>query len=278
MTTSTELSPAGILQMGTGFWASKVLLTAVNFDLFTLLAESTPLTAAGLKQKLNLHCSDRNVYDFLDTLTGFGFLNREGILELATYSNTPETDLFLDQKKPSYVGGMLKMLNSRLYGFWGSLEEGLKTGKPQNEAKHGENLFDAIYKSPELLEGFVNAMSGIQVGAFMAFAQKFDFSKYNTLTDAGGSSGLLSIVVANHQPHISCVSVDLPAVTAIADKTIAKAGLNGRVKAASGDFFNEAFPPADIVTMGNILHDWDEEQKLSLMQRAYAALPEGGAL
>lgn len=274
---SIEPSPAGILQMGTSFWASKILLTAVDFDLFTLLAEKKQLTAGELKKTLNLHCSDRHVFDFLDTLTGLGFLNRTGILETAAYSNSPDTDMFLDLKKPTYVGGMLKMLNNRLYGFWGTLEDGLRTGKPQNEAKHGENLFDAIYKSPELLEGFVNAMSGIQVGAFMAFAQKFDFSKYKTLTDAGGSSGLLSMVVANHQPHMSCVSVDLPAVTTIAEKTIAKAGLTGRVKAASGDFFNDAFPEADIVTMGNILHDWDEEQKLGLMKRAFAALPEGGA-
>lgn len=273
---STEPSPAGILQMGTGFWASKVLLAAVDFDLFTLLTESSPMTAAQLKQKLNLHCSDRNMFDFLDTLTGFGFLSRTGILETAAYSNTTDTDLFLDMKKPTYVGGMLKMLNNRLYGFWGTLEEGLRTGKPQNEAKHGENLFDAIYKSPEQLESFMNAMTGIQVGAFMAFAKKFDFSKYKTLTDAGGSSGILSMAVANHQPHMSCISMDLPGVTAIAEKIIAKSGLNGRVKAVSGDFFNDAFPTADMVVMGNILHDWDEQQKLSLMKSAYAALPKGG--
>jgi hypothetical protein len=278
MTTNhaTQPSPAGILQMGTGFWASKVLLAAVEFDLFTLLTENSPLTAAQLKQKLDLHCSDRNMYDFLDALAGFGFLNRDGILETATYSNTVDTDLFLDLKKPTYVGGMLKMLNDRLYGFWGTLEEGLRTGKPQNEARHGGNLFDNIYQSPELLENFVKAMSSIQVGAFMAFAQKFDFSKYKTLTDAGGCSGLLSILVARHQPHMSCVNMDLPGVTAIAEKTIAKAGLNDRVKAVTGDFFNDAFPAADIVVMGNILHDWDEDQKLSLMKSAYAALPKGG--
>lgn len=279
MTTNhaTQPSPESILQIGTGFWASKVLLAAVDFDLFTLLTETGPLTAAELKQKLGLHCSDRNMYDFLDTLTGFGFLNRTGILETATYSNTPDTDLFLDLKKPTYVGGMLKMLNNRLYGFWGNLEEGLRTGKPQNEARHGGNLFENIYQSPEQLENFVNAMSSIQVGAFMAFAQKFDFSGYKTLTDAGGCSGLLSILVANHQSHMSCVSMDLPGVTAIAEKTIAKAGLNGRVKAVSGDFFKDAFPAADMVVMGNILHDWDEQQKIGLMKSAYAALPRGGA-
>ncbi len=276
-TQTSEPSPDSILQIGTGFWPSKVLLTAVDFDLFTLLAQNQPQTAPQLKQRLNLQCTDRNMYDFLDTLAGFGFLNREGILDTATYSNGRDTEIFLDEKKPTYVGGLLKMLNKRLYGFWGSLEEGLKTGRPQNEAKQGENLFDAIYKSPQQLEEFMNAMSGIQVGAFMAFAQKFDFSKYKTLTDAGGCGGLLSTIVARHQPHMSCVSMDLPGVTAIAEKAIAKSGVSDRVKAVSGDFFNDAFPQADIVVMGNILHDWDEQQKLSLMKSAYDALPEGGA-
>ena len=63
------------------------------------------------------------------------------------YRNTPETDLFLDRAKPSYVGGILEMANARLYGFWGSLTEALRTGEPQNEAKGGgEDLFDGALR------------------------------------------------------------------------------------------------------------------------------------
>ena len=78
------------------------------------------------------------MYDFLDALLAFGFLTREGIMETARDSNSPDTDLFLGQKKPSYIGGMLEMMNDRLYSFWGNLEEGLITGTPQNEAKNGK--------------------------------------------------------------------------------------------------------------------------------------------
>lgn len=274
---TTHPSPESIMKIGTGFWASKVLLAAVNFELFTKLAEHKSLTAMQIKQMLNLKSSDRNVYDFLDTLTGLEFLNREGILESAKYSNSINTDVFLDKKKPSYIGGMIEMLNNRLYKFWGNLEEGLKTGEPQNEAKQGQNLFEELYKTPEQLEGFINAMSGIQMGNFIAFAQKFDFSKYKTLTDVGGASGLLSLMVAKHQPHMSCISFDLPPVAPIAEKTIHHFGLSDRVKTASGDFFNDSIPAADMVVMGNILHDWDEESKINLMKKAFAALPKGGA-
>lgn len=274
---NTQASPEMIMKIGSGFWASKIVLTAVNFQLFTRLAEKKSMPAAEIKTDLGLQCTDRHLFDFLDTLTGLGFLNREGVLESAIYSNSIDTDFFLDKNKPSYIGGMLEMMNNRLYQFWGNLEEGLTTGLPQNEAKKGEDFFGLIYQDPNKLKGFVNAMSGIQMGNFMAFAQKFDFSKYKTLTDIGGSAGLLSLMVAKHQPHMSCVSLDLPPVQAIANATIQQFQLGARVKAENGDFFKDTFPKSDVIVMGNILHDWDEENKLTLMKKAYEALPDGGA-
>ena len=274
---SNQPSPANIMQIGTGFWASKILLSAIKFQVFTKLADRKKMSARQIKTSLNLNCTDRHFYDFLDALTVFGFLNREGLLETAIYSNSPDTDTFLDKNKPSYIGGILEMMNNRLYGFWGHLEEGLITGLPQNEAKEGQDFFGLIYQDPAKLREFINAMSGIQMGNFMTFAQKFDFSKYKTLTDIGGSAGLLSLMVAKYQAHMSCTTFDLPPVEPIAMETIQKFQLTTKVKVQSGDFFADAFPNADIITMGNILHDWDEEKKKMLMKKAYDALPEGGA-
>lgn len=270
-------SPENIMKIGTGFWASKILLTAVSFQLFTRFAEEKTMKAKDVKNILRLNCTDRNVYDFLDALTVFGFLKREGILDTAIYSNTLDTDTFLDKNKPSYIGGILEMMNNRLYAFWGNLGEGLLTGLPQNEAKRSEDFFGLIYKDPEKLKEFTNAMSGIQMGNFMTFAQKFDFTKYKSLIDVGGSAGLLSLMVAKHNPHMHCTSFDLPPVEPIASATIQQFGLSDRVKTASGDFFTMSIPNADIVVMGNILHDWDEENKISLMRKAYDALPANGA-
>lgn len=275
--TGKHITPENIMKIGTGFWASKILLSAVKFQLFTTLAEKKSMSANEIKTHLGLNCTDRNVYDYLDALTTFGFLSREGILETAKYSNADDTNFFLDKNKPSYIGGMLEMLNNRLYNFWGSLEEGLITGLPQNEAKSGGNLFEALYSDADKLKEFIHAMSGIQMGNFMAFAQIFDFSKSKTLVDVGGSGALLSLMVAKHQPHMNCVSWDLPAVAPIANETINKFQLQDRVKTADGDFFKDELPKADIVVMGNILHDWDEETKIMLIKKAYDALPSGGA-
>jgi O-methyltransferase domain/Dimerisation domain len=276
--TAPHLSPEHIMQVGMGFWASKTLLAAVRFNLFTLLAGG-PLSGETIQKKLGLH--DRGLYDFLDTLVALGFLKREGIYETSVYSNTPETGFFLDRNEPAYLGGILEMANSRLYKYWGDLEEGLTTGEPQNEIKHSnaesENQFDKIFSNQKSLREFLSAMTGIQLGAFMSFAKQFDFSNYKTLTDAGGAMGALCAQVAMNQPHMHCTVFDLPAVKPVADEYIAQLKISDRVDVISGDFFKDALPKSDVIVMGNILHDWDEKEKLQLFKQAYNALPEGGA-
>lgn len=269
------LSPARILEVGFGFWGSKTLLAAVELALFTRL-RSASLTGRELQQALGL--SARANPDFFDALVALRFLERDGDGAAARYRNTPETGAFLDRESPAYIGGILEMLDARLYGFWGDLTEALRTGKPQNEIKHtGASMFEEVYRKPERLEQFMDAMSGISAANFAAFADRFDFSRYRTLCDVGGATGQLSMIVAQRHPHLRCVTVDLPAVTAIAERKIAAAGLSARIAARALDFFSEPLPRADVVSMGMILHDWNLEKKMHLIRAAYAALPAGGA-
>ncbi len=86
------------------------------------------------------------------------------------------------------------------------------------------------------------------------------------------------MILATRHPHLRCTSFDLPVVTPIAHMTIAKAGLADRVATASGDFFADPLPRADVVTMGMVLHDWNLDRKMHLIRSAYDALPEGRAL
>jgi len=273
---SQMLDPSNILNVGLGFWASKTLLTAVKLELFTRLAVR-PLTAKEIKHEICLN--ERGLYDFLDALVALGFLQKKGNKSTAVYSNSVDTDLFLDKNKLSYVGGILEMANNRLYGFWNFLEEGLRTGTPQNEIRTGRaTLFDEIYSDVDKTREFVNAMGGVQTGNFIAFAKKFDFSDYSTLCDIGGAGASLSAHVVSHNPHMSCISFDLPAVAPVAAENISKMGLAEDVKIHSGDFFRDPFPKADVITMGNVLHDWGTKEKKMLIRKAYEALPKGGSL
>ena len=269
------LSPARIMEVGMAFWPAKVLLSAVELQLFTELGAES-MTGRELQGALRLH--PRANPDFFDTLVALRFLDRDGAGSEARYRNTEETALFLDRRSPQFMGGFLEMANARLYRFWGDLTDALRTGSPQNEIKHtGAPMFAELYSRPERLEQFMDAMSGISAGNFQALADKFDFSRYHTVCDVGGATGLLSMLVARKHPHLRCTSTDLPAATLIAERKIAAAGLADRVSAKSLDFFAEPLPKADVITMGLILHDWNLEKKMHLVRAAYDALPAGGA-
>jgi predicted O-methyltransferase YrrM len=235
------------------------------------------MTGEQIERKLSLH--PRGTYDFLDALVSMGFLDREGDGPGGLYKNTETTRHYLDKNGDSYVGGILEMLNARLFKYWDDLGDALKTGQPQNEIKHSQKpLFEELYADIPRLEQFMGAMTGLSRQNFVALAQKFDFSKYRTLCDVGGAAGVLSIAVAEKHRNLVCISFDLPAVEPIAKRSIERAGLSDRIKTASGDFFQDPLPKADVITMGMILHDWNLEKKKHLIRSAYEALPPKGAL
>ena len=265
-------TPEQILQVGLGFWASKVLLSAVEMGLFTELAHG-PEDLQALRGRLGLH--PRAAHDFLDALVALGFLERRD----GRYCNTPSADLFLDKRKPSYLGGILEMANHRLYPSWGHLTEALRTGKPQNELRTGDvPLFEAIYADPARLREFLAAMSGISRGAALAIAAKFPWRNHRTFVDVGTAQGDTASQIALAHPHLTGIGFDLPEVGPIFEDYVAGLGLSGRVRFEPGSFFDNPLPKAGVVMMGHILHDWDLETKRMLLAKAYDAVPEGGAV
>lgn len=268
---SDQLNPDKILQTGLAFWPSKVLLSAIEMGVFTELAHG-PEPFGSLSGRLGLH--RRSARDFLDTLVALGFLKRDGDI----YANTAETDLFLDRKKPSYIGGILEMANHRLYPFWGHLTEGLRTGQPQNEVKSGgPGLFETLYADPARLREFLAAMTGISHGANLAIARNFPWQNYRTYVDVGTAQGDLATQISLANPHLRGLGFDLPEVAPIFEEYVEAAGITPRLSFAPGDFFKDDLPGADVVLMGHILHDWDLPTKKVLVKKAYDALPTGGA-
>ncbi|GLQ90780.1 methyltransferase [Dyella flagellata] len=269
-TGTTELTPDRLLQLGMGFWASRTMLSAVDLGVFTHLVGGG--TAKQLEEAIGLH--SRSSRDFLDALVALGALERDG----ETYRNTPDADLFLDKAKPSYVGGLLEMMSSRLYAHWGSLTEALRTGEPMNAAKHEGSPFDELYRDEASLRSFLQAMTGVSLGAAKAIAEKFPWKDYRTFIDIGAAQGACPVQIALAHPHLSGGGFDLPMVAPVFEDYVASYGLEDRLRFYPGDFFNDPCPTADVLIMGHILHDWDLEQKKALLAKCHKALPPGGCL
>jgi precorrin-6B methylase 2 len=273
MTNVTIISPERILQLGTAFWASKTLLSAIEIGLFSELAAAGPLDADAIGRRLGLH--ERSTRDFLDALVSVGMLQRG---EHGAYANTPETELYLDARKPSYVGGILEMANQRLYPNWGRLTEALRTGLPQNEIRDGEDLFSAIYGDQAVVEGFARAMTGASLMTARALSTAFPWQRYGTFADIGCAQGAVPVEIARDHANLLGYGFDLPAVAPVFDRYVAQHRLCPRVSFIAGDFFKDPLPEVDVLIMGHILHDWSLEEKKLLLRKAHAALPPGGSL
>ena len=260
-----------LMQLGLGFWGARAFLSAVELDVFSVLAEGA-LTEAQLRERLKLH--PRSSRDFFDALVALGVLRRTD----GKYSNTEETATLLDRAKPTYIGGLFEMAGQRLYPLWNHLTEAMRTGQLQNEAKSGGDLFAQIYSNPERLRTFLSSMTGISMGAGRTIATKFPWQRYKSFVDLGGAQGGVAAQIALAHQHLSGEVLDLPVVEPVCQEYLRSLNLDSRVKFRGGDFFKEPLPRADVLIMGHILHDWDLEQKLTLLRKAYAALPEGGAL
>jgi SAM-dependent methyltransferase len=194
------------------------------------------------------------------------------------YENTPETDVFLDRAKPTYVGGLLEMANHRLYPFWGWLTDALRTGEPQNEARTGDDFFAAIYADPDRLREFLRAMTAISAGSVHALAERFPWHEYGSVLDLGCAEGGLLAHVTDAHPHLRGIGFDLPAVRGPFEELVAAAGVADRVEFAAGDFFRDPLPHADVAVLGHVLHDWSLDEKRTLLRRVYDVLPSGGAV
>jgi O-methyltransferase domain/Dimerisation domain len=266
-----EVSPDAIFRLGLGFWSAKVLLSAVELDLFTVLANG-PLDGDSLRRRVGV--DERGARDFFDALVALGMLERhDGI-----YHNTAETDLYLDRSKPTCIGGLLDHANRSLYPTWGLLTDALRTGKPQSRFQDTANPFDAAYADPAFLSDFTKAMTGVSLPQADALASRFAWRDYRSLIDIGAAEGGALVEIARNHPHLVGGGFDLPAVQPVFEAYIQRHGLAHRLHFYPGDFLKEPLPSADVLLMGHILHDWDLATKRQLLAKAHAALPRGGAL
>jgi hypothetical protein len=266
-----HITPDRLFSLGTGYRCAKVLLCAIELDVFTAL-DGRPRMAADLARMLGIH--NRSACDFFDALVALGLLQRDTD---GRYANTMEASLYLDQNKASYLGGMFNQFNAREYQMWSKLGDALRTGEPQIGSASAEH-FATIYDDPERFRTFVNAMTAGSLLAAKAIAEKFPWANYRTLMDIGTAQGCFPVQVARVHPHITGGGFDLPELSTAFAEYVCENELSGRLRFHPGSFFHDDLPAADVLVFGRVLHNWDLSTKKMLLRKAYQAIPKGGAV
>jgi len=162
---------------------------------------------------------------------------------------------------------------------WGQLGYSVKTGMPAFDHVFNAPIFEHFSRNPEAAEVFDGAMTSISAREARATSDAYDFKGVVTLMDvAGGHGRLLATVLLRHK-RMRGVLFDLPHVASGAAATFARAGITGRVRIESGDFFRELPSGADAIIMKHILHDWDDDSAKRILQACHRALgPRGKVL
>ena len=186
--------PKRILEIAYAFWRSKALLSAVELGVFTMLAEG-PLDLATLTRRTGIH--ERGARDFFDALVALGALRRDAD---GRYENDPEFDLYLDRRKPTYLGGLLEHLNARHYQNWGLLTAALRTGAPPSG---GVGTYKALHDGHPMQEIFLSGMTAGSLLAAQAIAAKFPWGKFSTMIDIGTAQGGAAVEIACAHSHLT---------------------------------------------------------------------------
>jgi ubiquinone/menaquinone biosynthesis C-methylase UbiE len=261
------------MQIATGFWASKTLAAADELDLFTRLSGTAGVTHEELARALGIQ--PRPAEMLLTACAALGLLEKSD----GRYRNSALAEQFLVRGRTYYFGGMIKMLDRRLYPGWGRLTEAIRTDRPTTwDPERQVSLFEG--EDPAMMALFWEAMHSMSAFTARALAQAVDFSPFQRLLDVGGGSGAYDIELCRHYPHLAATVYDLSFVTEIAAGKVAEAQLSDRIRTVSGNFFTDAhFPDGhDAILLSMILHDWDEANDREILRKSFAALPSGGAV
>ncbi len=245
------------------------MFTAVKLGVFDTLAES-PKTLPALAEQLALN--ETALLRLLSGCVALCLLSQEN----GAYRNTPAATRLLTSASPDTLAGYIRYSDQSLYPLWGRLEEAVRTGRNRWEDVFGSrgSLFDHYFRDDNSAASFLGGMHGFGQLASQRVVTAFDLSGFKQLVDLGGATGHLCIAACESWPHLQATVLDLPVVEKFARRYIN----SDRIHFQAADFFADALPPADLYSLGRILHDWTDEKISRLLAKIVASLPSGGAL
>lgn len=258
-----------------GFGRAKAVMSGIELGVYDALADGA-LTPEELARRLSLPTA--SLRRLLIYLCSIGLLEKRA----DAYANTPSTALHLVSDQPTFMGGNVGHLSHDLYPLWNHLTDAIREDsnrRPQAFPGRDHEPFGAAFNDPVVLRETLSAMTANTTPVATELARRFDFGSRRCLLDVGSAFATLPIIVLTVHPQLSGISFDLPVVGPLAEESIADAGLADRLRVASGDMFADPLPPgADVITLSMILHDWDDERCLLILERCHAALADGGAI
>jgi len=272
--TNKKINKDRLWEMAMAFQVSKALFVANDLHIFTLLARN-PLSGERVAEKLKLQ--PRSVCRLLNAMVAFGLLKKEN----GAFHNTEIADTFLVKGRGEYFGDYVSILNE-VYTAWDDYETVVRENHAlplfKREPKKRNEQWGVIDGSPpDLVRRIMLAQEAFSYGQAVCLPEIYDFSRHKLLLDAGGGTGIFSIMAVKANPHLKAVVFDLPRVCAVARDRIRYYKTAKKVRVMEGNLLAADLPRgADVALISTILDAYDEQECRILLQKTFDALePEG---
>jgi acetylserotonin N-methyltransferase len=265
--------PTVVFNLLEAFRGSKAMFAAVRLGVFDAL-EASSKSVAALASELDVDADA--LARLLDACVTLQLLERTP----AGYANAAVSSAYLCRSSPRRMTGYLNYSDEVLWKLWGNLEDAIREGTHRWKQTFGWDgpIFAHFFRTEERRREFLLGMHGYGQVSSPRVAAAFDLGRYRQLVDLGGATGHLALAASAQYPQLRAVVFDLPDVIPLANEIIAASPVADRVTAMPGDFFTDPLPPADLYSLGRIVHDWSEDKIRILLRRVFDHLPAGGAL
>jgi hypothetical protein len=268
---STPPPPAVLLQMMTGYWLSQAVYIAAKLGVADLLVDG-PRSVEPLATATASHPS--SLYRLLRALASVGVFTETSP---HTFALTPMAQL-LCTDTPGSMRSLAVVYNEELYQAWGHMLHSIRTGEPAFAHHFGMGPFPYFAENPEAGHIFNEAMIGYTHEVANGVAGVYDFSPFRTVVDVGGGYGTLLATILRANPATGGILFDLPHVIDAAEPFLAASGVGDRCTRSSGDFFVAVPEGGDAYVFSQILHDWEDEQCLTILKHTRQVIPAHGKL
>ncbi len=265
----TPLS-AQLLEMIFGFMLSRSIAVAAQLKIADLLRDGSK-TSDEMAQLVGVH--PRSLYRLLRALAGAGIFSETAN---GRFSLTPLGELLRSDAPESLRGFAATLADEVNFEVWADLPYSIQNGEPVVPHKLGTTWFEWLGQHPVKAGEFHDAMTSLSAGAVAAVIKAYDFSGINKLVDVGGGHGFLLASVLSKYPNIKGILYDAPEVVTGAREVLAAHGVADRCEAVGGDFLKSVPTGGDAYIMKHIIHDWNDEDCLKILNHCRAGMAAGG--
>lgn len=257
-----------IVDLASAYYGSAVLFAAVENDVFTQI-ETLGETATIAALTTAMHANSRGMRLLLNACVATGLLTKKDDI----YRNTEASRAALVTNAPMNLSRAI-LYNRDVYPAWGKLSQLVQTGRPVEEPE------EHLGADPQRTRRFVLSMKSRALAIGRTVVPMINLSGCTSLLDLAGGPGTYAVLLAQANPALHGTTVDLPAVSEVAQECVAEAGMTDRVTCVAGDYHTDTYPEStyDAVTIFGALHQESPEQIVNILRKAHHALKPGGRL